>query len=58
MSSLDQLVIAHHLQAFYIARKTLRQRPYAGTDGLDELRKVGRKFTTRVEKRLRKLGGL
>lgn len=57
MSSLAHLIIAHHQQASHMTRHTLRQR--AGSAGypsrLDELRKVGRKFTTRVEKRLRKL---
>lgn len=57
MSNLYQIVIAHHQQAGHIARKTLRQRgiPSLGLEGIKELKRVGRKFTTRVERRLRKL---
>lgn len=59
MSSLYQIVIVHHDQARHMARRTQRQRAWKDHDlypsCVDELRRVGRKFTTRVEKRLRRL---
>lgn len=50
-STLDKLVIRHHDQARHIAKKTMRCNP--GIDALSELIKVGRRLTTRVERRLR-----
>lgn len=48
MSTLAQIVIAHHTQAAHMAS---RQGDYS----VDNLRRIGNRFTTRVEKRLRRL---
>lgn len=59
MSSLHQIVIAHHDQARDMASKTFRARRVEDAgfygDSVNEFKKHGRKFTTRVEKRLRKI---
>lgn len=56
MSSLIQIVMAHHSQAAHMARKTFRCQPCTSvSSGIEELKRHGNKFTTRVEKRLRKL---
>lgn len=55
MSTLTQIVIMHHLQARAMARKTFRCKPCTGVESTRELKRIGNKFTTRVEKRLRNL---
>ena len=54
--SIDAIILIHHVEAAKIANKTARcWRGDEGFDWIRELKKVGNKFTTRVEKRLRKL---
>lgn len=52
-STLNQLVLAHHQQAYHIAKHTFWCNPT--TKPVTELKKVGKRFTTHVERRLRKL---
>ena len=56
-STLDSLVEAHHLQAGAMARRTFRVMTFSDAQSINvtELKRVGRKFTTKVERRLRKL---
>lgn len=55
-STLEQLIMRHHAQARDMVIKTIdadRGLPYQGA--VEELKRVGRKFTTRVERRLLKM---
>lgn len=53
MTTLNKLVTIHHDQARHIARQTFAQDPSRNV--VQELKRVGSRFTTRVERRLRKM---
>lgn len=54
MSTLHQLIMAHHEQARHICRRKHSAQRGTGrrVDTVKDLKRVGNRFTTRVEKRL------